>query len=198
MNHKDFPQCDFIKVVRNSLSSDFCNHVIEKFENDPRSSPGRVAGGLDLDTKKSDDLCISRLPDWSSEDSEFFNALGPALSSYFDYHSEHSRLDLSDVYDTGYQIQRTGPDGGYVWHNDAHILPTGDHRVATYIWYLNTVTEGGFTEFVSGKKVQPEQGKLLLFPATWCFVHRGIAPVVGEKYICTGWVYSRPVSYSPS
>ena len=34
----------------------------------------------------------------------------------------------------------------------------------TFIWYLNDITEGGYTEFNTGFKVQPEAGKLVIFP----------------------------------
>ena len=42
---------------------------------------------------------------------------------------------------------------------------------------------------MNGIKVQPRQGRMLLFPATWCYIHRG-AELKGtqNKYIITGWI----------
>ena len=55
--------------------------------------------------------------------------------------------------------------------------------------YLNDVIEDGYTEFEFGLKVQPRVGKILLFPATWQYLHRGYPPKSETKYLCTGWLY---------
>ena len=34
--------------------------------------------------------------------------------------------------------------------------------------------------------VAPKQGKLICFPASWYFHHRGDVVTRGSKYICTG------------
>ena len=65
----------------------------------------------------------------------------------------------------------------------------------TYIFYLNTLKgRGGETEFLNGPKVRPVTGKLLIFPASWDCVHRGVSPVSETKYIATGWVCNVPKS----
>lgn len=57
-------------------------------------------------------------------------------------------------------------------------------RFLVFFVYLNDVTIGGETEFVSlDLQVSPESGKVLVFPATWEFVHRGNIPVDKDKYI---------------
>jgi hypothetical protein len=66
-------------------------------------------------------------------------------------------------------------------------------RALTFIWYLNDVTDDGYTEFIDGTRIQPETGKLLIFPATWTYLHRGVSPKTETKYICTGWIYSKLV-----
>jgi hypothetical protein len=63
-------------------------------------------------------------------------------------------------------------------------------RLLTFIWYLNTVENGGETEFFNGRiKIKPEKGKLLLFPSTWTYNHKGNIPISSDKYIVTGWVW---------
>jgi hypothetical protein len=54
---------------------------------------------------------------------------------------------------------------------------------------------GGGTAFHpkidGGKIVSPERGKLLLFPATWTYIHMGLPLIKGDpKYIATGWLCS--------
>jgi hypothetical protein len=179
----------FLIEIPKSLDSEFCQHAIEKFESDERKSPGLCFRGLDLDTKRSTDLAISGLSEWTEEDKIFFNSLKENLMSYAKI------LDFCDKpvnfpSDTGYQIQRTRPGEFYKWHNDSHIHSDKKERILTYIWYLNDIDEGGETEFATGEKIKPEVGKLLLFPATWTYVHRGIPPVKQTKYIATGWILS--------
>ena len=82
--------------------------------------------------------------------------------------------------------------GKYVYHNDFHLEKDSDmckYRVITYLWYLNSIDEGGETEFWNSYKIKPQAGKLIMFPATWCFQHRGIVPISDNKYIITGWFY---------
>ena len=61
------------------------------------------------------------------------------------------------------------------------------------MWYLNTIEEkdDGYTEFIDGTKIQPVVGRLIFFPATWTFLHRGYPPKV-KKYLCNGWMHARP------
>jgi hypothetical protein len=79
--------------------------------------------------------------------------------------------------------------GKYVYHNDFHINNNKNYRVITFLWYLNTIDEGGETEFWDSYKIKPTTGKLILFPSTWSYPHRGIMPISDDKYIITGWFY---------
>lgn len=189
---------DFLWTKPNSLSEDFCDHVIEKFESDSRKHQGIVGCDhiVDTSTKKSTDLEITILEDWKKEDLIFHNSLMKGLTEYISYLKQfHEKLSFCPeaLTDTGYQIQRTDPGGFYIWHNDEHA-ELSRLRVATFIWYLNDVHEDGYTEFVDGTRIQPEKGKLLIFPSGWNFLHRGYPPKSEVKYIVTGWVYSQ---YAP-
>ena len=54
--------------------------------------------------------------------------------------------------------------------------------------YLNTVEEGGETEFLYQQvKFKPTRNTALLWPGSWTHQHRGNPPVSGNKYILTGW-----------
>ena len=118
------------------------------------------------------------------------SSLNKNLQAYKDwvpYPYEHYVCDR-EIEDSGYQIQETQPGGFYKWHHDGL-----GSRMLTFIWYLNDITEGGYTEFNTGFKVQPQTGKLVIFPGLWPWVHRGVAPKSEVKYLCTGWVSEKPI-----
>ena len=87
------------------------------------------------------------------------------------------------------RIQKTPPGGGYhIWHSDNGDMYTS-RRIIVVNLYLNTVEEGGETEFLyQHKRVPPVQGTMVLFPASWTHVHRGNPPLAGNKYIATSWI----------
>jgi hypothetical protein len=183
----------YIREYPNALSPEFCEAVIAKFDADERVHNGMVAGGYYPEVKQSQDLNITHFDGWDEEDAAFQESLGKHLQIYSDTVMEKCIWGFSAVRDTGYQIQRTQPGGFYTWHNDCCALQgdVGFVRDLTFIWYLNTIHDGGTTEFITGEKIQPEQGKLLIFPSNWVFAHRGNPPVSEVKYLCTGWVYNR-------
>ena len=91
-------------------------------------------------------------------------------------------LDMG--YPTIPQIQRTDKGGHFDWHSD-YIDPI---RWLAVILYLNDIDEenGGSTEFNSGRKVQPERGKVIIFPVTHLHLHKGNTILNGpSKYIIT-------------
>lgn len=185
----------FIFELKGALDPAFCQAVIEKFERDADKGSGQSANG-NTGIKKSTDLHISaKRHEWGVEDAAFFESLKVGLRAYSHALTQrfpdtpvsiYSGLDHM-VSDSGYQIQRTEPGEYFHWHGD-NLFEGGTTRVLAYIWYLNDVAEGGETEFINGTKLSPEQGKLILFPTTWTYVHRGVTPVSNTKYICTGWV----------
>ena len=188
---------DLIYLEKDSLSKEFCQHLIDKFEADERKWTGRIGtaagGGINLAVKQSTDLNVTMVDGWEEEQQTLTNILAPRLETYINNmvgdQGEYLKttyikwIQLSQC--SGYQIQRTEPSKGYIWHDDA-----APQRMLTFLWYLNDVEEGGYTEFCDGTKVQPEMGKLMLFPAFWTHIHRGYPPKKDIKYICTGWILS--------
>lgn len=190
MKRTSRPNSPFLEIEK-SLDPDFCCSLINKFEKDTRKSPGKTGNGVNEDLKKSVDLYISDLEEYKEEDKVLFESLAKGLEKYRFEKLLPIDYDFFEVNDSGYQIQRTDPDGYYNWHHDfiCQDVKLPYMRVLTFIWYLNTVKEGE-TEFAFHGKVKPEQGKLLLFPASWDNIHRGLPPR-STKYICTGWVYDK-------
>tara|TARA_Y100000401_G_scaffold37371_1_gene27998 strand:- start:1219 stop:1824 length:606 start_codon:yes stop_codon:yes gene_type:complete len=189
----------FIFVADNLIEPDKCQDIINRFEKDKKTQKqGCTAAGVNLNIKNSIDLKVDDNPDeWKDVEDLFHKTLGTLIDLYcthivdsggglihftdgMGFHMTPPYID--NIMDTGYQIQRTKPGKGYVWHQDY-----SRDRILTFIFYLNTVDEG-WTQFWTGDQVSPMVGRGLVFPATWTYFHQGFPPLQ-TKYIMTGWLH---------
>lgn len=112
-----------------------------------------------------------------------------ALNLYFD---RYPILKNGRYFHNNCKFQRTRPGEGYhQWHYEN----SGEfsHRKLVTMLYLNTVQEGGETEFLYlHRRIQPRQGRLLIFPGAFTHTHRGNPPLTGDKYILTSWLEEFP------
>jgi hypothetical protein len=193
---------NFIKTYDNALPTTTCMDIINRFDEDVENHKTGVfsEGTIDESIKQSTDLFINTNENWNDIKDILLNSLMKYFPEYMGYFIEqNNRLTPfydNNIIDSGYQIQRTEPGQFYDWHHDTNIIEyflNGGriHRHLAYIWYLNDVPveDDGYTEFIDGTRIQPEAGKLLFFPATWTYLHRGVAPKK-TKYIITGWMCS--------
>lgn len=191
---------DFIYQQPKQLTPQFCKNLIEKYETNPQALENRAQGTLGTGNwseqaaksfKQSEDLYITNLSDFRLEDKTLNIALAKLTQNYLDYITSfnygYETLLGGNYEDSGFQMQKTTPAGYYKWHHDLI-----GKRYFTYIFYLNDINHDGETEFVHGLKIKPEAGKGLIFPASWQYVHRGIAPKDEIKYIATGWISEVP------
>ena len=179
----------FIYTLPNALDADFCHEVIERFESAAdlhREGVMGPGGAVDESIKRSTDLRITGLAQWRDVDERLLQSLQHGLSLLSGLHPFFSSNAFKDM---GYQLQRSVPGVFYRWHVDSGPGPLSQRQLVA-IWYLNSVAEpGGATEFFHQKvRVQPEVGKLLLFPPFWTHLHQGDTVATGHKYIATTWV----------
>lgn len=189
-----------------SITPILCREIIELFEGEKIKNRGVTIGGYQPNIKDTTDFNIPKCDDetsnWFKIEKFLYKELNTNLLKYIKqincpkYNKENNNgIDGSIFLDTelkvySFMIQKyLKNEGKYTYHNDFAINQSKNHRVITYIWYLNTVTEGGETEFWDSFKIKPTAGKLVLFPSTWTFHHRGLKPISDDKYIITGWFY---------
>ena len=196
----------YIYINKNSLSRDFCLELIRLFENDTNKQEGRIISGVNKSIKDTTDMNI---PDndekWYKYHSLLNKELIRNLKKYLDklnntnnYLNETNDTNLKYVFFNNINLKKgellmqkyTQNKGKYIYHNDFFVdSKIQQNRVITFLWYVNTVEEGGETCFGESFKIKPEQGKLILFPACWTFPHCGKMPISSDKYIVTGWFY---------
>jgi hypothetical protein len=199
---------NYFYINNNSLSKEICYDIINYFENEETGKyEGNTGGGLRKDIKDTLDF---QIPAKNKNNKQHWNKIRDLLEKELNnnvknyvkkinnaitINEENSDLKYK-VFDKfvsfeTIQIQRyTKQKGRYIYHQDFLTeWETKKYRVITFLWYLNDVEEGGETEFWGTYRVKPEAGKLLFFPATWTYPHRGIMPISNNKYIITGWIY---------
>jgi hypothetical protein len=192
---------EYIYEIPNLIDDAVCDDIINKFESDTRKRPGAIGSGtIDETIKKSTDLYISNLKNWSHVDGYLYNRIGEGLKYYMKHLEEElsvawdtiwARTIFENISDTGYQIQRVDKNGFYKWHYDSNVNVNENRHIAV-IFYLNTLncSEGGSTDFMlcnNRVSIRPEKGKVIFFPVAWPFLHSG-TPVLSStksKYIIT-------------
>ena len=190
---------DYILEIDDVISKEFCQDVISRFEKDERKVIGATIGGINEKIKKSVDLPISMKglrEEWQDIIDKIGTHVNQALLQYQEYMASDGLDRQFSIYKTinnstiGLpQIQKTEKGGFYVWHHDGDL-----NRIFTYIFYLNDIKEdiGGTTEFLCGKTIQPKAGKLVIFPSSLTYIHRGTELKEGTKYIMTNFIYQGP------
>ena len=117
---------------------------------------------------------------------QYNDIVGECLEVYIDQYEALLQYRYQQVY---LNVQKTLPQEGYhAWHSEDGSLGC-NRRILATMMYLNTVHEGGETEFLYlSKRFSPKKGQVLIWPAGFTHVHRGNPPLSGEKYIATSWL----------
>lgn len=185
---------DFIGTYYNLLSKDKCEELIDHFEqslNDPDCMNNFIFGNNqmpqeDMSRKDVSLNIMGELKDY---------ILSKLYECYEEYKDVYFPAKCLEAFSPHVKMQRTPPRGGYhIWHSELNDI-SSIHRVLAWIIYLNDIPDGeGETEFLWQKRrVKPEFGKCVIWPAHFTHLHRG-NPVYSEyKYIITGWFFYKDV-----
>lgn len=184
-----------IAVYLNAIDRQMCEALIREFKAGIKF--GEVIEGVvsaeGVQAYRSDDFLVSKdihmvqHERWDDINAELHrNYIIPCLSDYLDNYKyivkSESVVDpescIISMYEKG--------QGRFSPHQD-HI--GGVDRSLTVICYLNSVYEGGETEFFNQNfKVQPVEGTILVFPSNFVYAHQGVTPVSQDKFITVSFV----------
>ena len=187
---------DFIGTYDGFITDDECNKAIKVFEEENKFN--KTINRLDFEqspiTEKQDQQYFAG----SNNIDIWWEALKVMMVN-FDQALLHykNNTGLMTAYDnlfyTHLKIQKTLQTEGYhLWHIEHAKGFDNECRVLAFMVYLNDVDDGGETEFLHFKKrVQPKKGRIVIWPASFPYFHRGNPPLSGEKYILTSWMHCR-------
>ena len=197
----------FIYEKKEAINESLCNEIIELFESESTEKyDGITAKGHVPDVKSTIDFAIPPYcffeidSSWNKICKELNKSLEENIFIYLKslnnshpnfIETNYKFISADYISEETYQIQKYKKgEGKYLYHEDFSIKwDEQQYRVITFLWYLNTIEEGGETELLGSINIKPECGKLLLFPASWTFPHRGKMPISHDKYILTGWFH---------
>ena len=187
-----FPE-PYIAVHDNVIPASFCQKLIDKFEAN-EDQVQMETGPTAQNQRHFMEVNLSER--WPDEHATMVNIVQHCWKSYFT--QNFIQYDVQWPRQFGYEafrMKRYLPFGKdhFPIHTDV-----GSHasarRFLAFLWYLNTVREGGETQF--GLKqddpqvtVKAVQGRVLMFPPFWTHPHWGCKPISETKYIVSGYLH---------
>ena len=184
---------NFLRVYDNALSDELCDEAIlrinELIERRKADDKYKEEVRFDNDESRND---VSIFPNNFASCQNVKNGIRDSLEKhYLLYRKEYSiGTPFEEVYKNNPKLQKSSEGGGFCsWHSEQG--PGGNaSRFLVWMFYLNTVTKGGHTEFLyQDISFQPTKGQLLLWPASFTHTHRAAPDLKEDKYIATGWFH---------
>ena len=173
-------------ILEDRISENVCDEVIEYHKNNSDYKvQGATSKGTDLSVKDSVDVYFFNGIQHPAI-KNYFKALQPVFEKYVTKYELINQLWLTT--ERANNIQYYRPGGGYKRYHFERGNLTTSRRQLTFMTYLNTVTDGGGTEFkYQNLKFSAEKGKTLIWPSDFTHTHKGEISPTQEKWIITGW-----------
>jgi hypothetical protein len=187
---------DFIGVYKNAISKELCDKAVRYFKEMEVLTNARTRQQFENSSKVDKDDTVVFMTDLDCQSTtarEVLIGFNDVFwgACYNHYASTFDVLKACTAAHNSYnvKVQRTNVGQGYhVWHYESGSRDVSN-RILTWTLYLNDVEEGGETEFLYyPRRIKPETGMVVIFPAGFTHTHRGNPPLSNSKYLMTGWV----------
>lgn len=176
---------DYVKVYENSLTAEQCQGFINLFEASAQQQLQRNHGPY-------------RFTEINAVEASWnLDVLYGEIIKHKKLYWHDCRISYEHVNpDHGWEqlrMKRYVPGTGerFAVHTDSWGRDTAQ-RFLVYFWYLNDVDQGGETVFYGLDRqlsIRPRTGSLIMFPATWQYLHAGLEPLSNNKYIIGGYFH---------
>lgn len=184
------PHENFIQVYPNVLGSNLCHALIDLLESSPESQM-RVDNHerpnfsqISLQRMEKGKVFLDPVMQAMKQCFQRYSHSLPTFTKYFPH-----RFTLEQ-----FRVKKYRNDGIDVFEDHVDVQDyTSARRFLACLFYLNTVEEGGETEFFfpndQNRLVKPIQGQVVVFPPNWQFPHRGRKTISGNKYIMSSYFH---------
>jgi hypothetical protein len=179
---------DYIKVYEKVLSPAQCDSLIARFEASPTQHEVMQA----KNSYSFVQLDISQF--WPDVEAH----IGGIMRFYLQHYQQS--LGVTQFWPPNplaeaIRLKRYLPNGRDSFPPHVDVMDQSNSgRLATAILYLN-VPGGGETVFPQlNVSITPEQGRLVIFPPLWTFVHAGLPPRDRPKYTLQSYLWYPPAT----
>lgn len=172
-------------LVFNNVISD-CKNIIENLNSQDNLWNGATVGNGSTDSRVEKDIrdcsVLYLKPKYSNPSWWFL--VNQLLWTYGRVYSNHFNAAFSEMESAQVLHYRSG-ENFYKPHTDDG---PGYNREFSAVLYLNNVEEGGETYFPNFDFIsKPLEGKLIMFPANFTYLHEARPPLSSDKYCIVTW-----------
>lgn len=174
-------------TVENNLPLRLCSDIIDLYENHSKLQER-------YDNNGTPNFTQLNLTQYFSEYAIHKEICSYILNAVSLYNNKINGVRLPTIYSyEQIRIKKYNNDGKdlFDWHTDSTNIKTCKRFLALF-WYLNTVQEGGSTDFIAFDEnwsIKAEVGKLVVFPPNWIYFHKGNPPISNEKYLLSTYLH---------
>ena len=180
---------NFIGIASNVITDELCSKFVNWFdalsENNITQSAWEESNVRGRD-RKDESVVVPKLIPQDMFPGPWSKRLWINLNKCAGEYYEEFDIDVP-MTSYSYKVHRVHPSGGFhVWHHEHSFH--NSQRVLAWHLTIESPKSGGETEFLyQSMRVEPEVGKLLIWPAGFTHKHRGNPPLEGQKTYMTGW-----------
>ena len=170
---------NYIYVKKKAVSREKCENIINTI-NSTKLKPANSKNTKDFYNGTYANVYEQ---EWSED---LFNCM-------LEYKKQNTLLDSKNLCQWKIQIfcnyQKYNPNQHYKEEHCEHGGTEAEaRRMLVWMFYCNTIKEGGGTYFPQQDiTLNPEQGTIAIWPASWTHSHYGLVAPKEYKYIVTGW-----------
>ncbi len=175
----------YIKQFADVLPSSFCQELMDRFDQDPK-----VQVDPQPEYSRRTYLNLSLRMDWMRVVQRATQASDSLVAELFRLPEGFRDKEIQEWAHDGWILARYGEGDSCGFHDDAQspIPPANGLRLATLIFFLNDVPEGGELHFpAQDVKIRPKQGQAVIFPAQVTHPHEVIA-TLSPRYVLQTWI----------
>ncbi len=177
-----------IHIKDGALATEQCDRIIDWFENNADAQQSGRIGSQALNTKSK---LSTDIPRWfhlkKMPEQVIEKVLLEGAADYGRKRAHIFRCLSKIVIDNSYVLQRYLPNEGYYALHCETGSPANMMRVLAWMIYLNDVPDGGTHFSEQEYDCEAKAGRLVIWPAYFTHMHRGIVSTTSTKYIVTGW-----------
>lgn len=185
---------NYITVLDDVLPHSFCKEIIKKFEVNANHEQELT----EWENRRFMEVNITTQTSWEQENDAMVRSINILYRQYLDIHKIILGVQWPKTFGfEQFRMKRYLPNGvdQFAFHTDVGSYASS-RRFLSFLWYLNTVEEGGATKFGyvpddphPFAAVPAVEGRVLIFPPLWTYPHWGEKTISGPKYIISGYLH---------